>query len=102
MITFKNAKVNFSDTGAFTVNVSSIVSEPVKLYENTNAIIDGAIQVDLFQDGKSVGKAVLVAPINGFGNASLKGICLENNNTVQKDKPYEIKIKPYHLWKIEA
>ncbi len=102
MITFKNINVNFSDTGAFTVNASSTVRKPITMYENTNATIDGTVQVDLFQDGQSVGKAVLVAPINGFNNASLQGICLANNNTAQKDKPYKIKIKPYHLWKVEA
>ena len=102
MITFENLRVEFSETGAFTVNVSSFVRKPVKMFENTNAVIDGTVQADLFQDGKSVGTAILVAPINGFGNALLKGICLANDNTIQNDKPYEIKIKPYHLWKIEA
>lgn len=98
---FDNVTVKFSETGAFTITARASHKKNTITFENTKAFIDGTVKANLYQNGKCVGNTFLVAPINGF-YGELQGICLADSNTAKKDKPYEIKFEPYHLWKMEV
>lgn len=96
---FNNKKVTISETGAFEISVNAKLKRDVTIFDDVSAVIDGTIAADLYQDNKKVGTALMVLPTFGIGEAcTLEGICLSG---ASKDKPYELKLRPYHLWAME-
>ena len=92
--------VCISRSGAF--KISAIVEEqtPIFIYESVEAVIDGAIAADLYQNQRLVGTAYLVFPVDGIGNgAKIEGMNIDFK--ADANLPYTIKYRPYHLWAIE-
>lgn len=87
------------DTNTLLIEVSVGKCKKFTIYEDVEAVVDGTISADIYQDNKKVGSALLVLPIYGAAKASkVKGICLSK---VDASKPYDIKFTPYHLWGME-
>ncbi len=107
--------VHISETGAFDISVYVSLNESFKIFDDVDAVVDGTIAADLYQNNKFVGRALLVLPLSGIGKdyntgaydphgmnlAShfIRGINIDGN--AQPDYPWDVKFAPLHLWEIE-
>lgn len=101
LLSIKKPNVEISDTGAFKIQAKIERKGEIKVFNDlkTEAVIDGTISADLYQEGKKRGSALLVLPVFGLGPAvTVEGMGL---NGAKKDVAYEIKFTPYHLWAME-
>ena len=93
--------VEISETGAFTITADIKINAHKRMLQigNASGVIDGTIEAEMYQNGRSVGSALMVLPTFGVKDtATVKGIAIADAVTT---KPYEIKFKPYRLWIIE-
>lgn len=101
MLSVKVSDVQISDTGAFTVKAEIAKQGTIKAFEDlqSEAVIDGTISADFYQNGSKVGSALLVLPTYGIGSpATVEGICLSG---AVENVPYKVRFTPYHLWAME-
>ncbi len=93
-------KVDISDTGAFTVKAAVSAPNPITIFDNVPAVIDGTISADLYQKGKLVGQALMALPTYGVekNTVEVEGICLSG---AQRGVGYEVKFTAHHLWEME-
>lgn len=100
---FENTSVEVSETGAFRVKTKISMKEPLTIYEDLSARIDGTLVCIVSQNGRSVGTAELVLPLYGVhpGNDASKlveGICLHG---ATPNIPCTYKFSGQHLYAIE-
>lgn len=112
-IDLEDVNIEFSETGAFTITACPVIKKEITMFNDIPAVIDGTLKANVYQNGKCVGEALMTAGLCGFGVTQtyddmylgsnvITGICLSDTSTAVKDKPYEVKFEPYHLWKLEA
>ena len=100
-LSIQAAGIQISETGAFTVKAEIAKQGTIKAFDDlqTEAVIDGTISADLYQNGRKVGSALLVLPVYGIGSrTTVEGICLSG---AAEKVPYEVRFTPYHLWAME-
>lgn len=92
--------ISISQTGAFTVQASVKLRNNFVIFDNIQAVVDGTICADLYQEGNKVGSALLVLPTFGVDKqkTTIKGISLDG---AILGVPYEVKFTPYLLWEME-
>ena len=78
---FKKTSVEVSETGAFRVKTRISMKEPLIIYEDLSARIDGTLVCTVSQNGQAVGTAELVLPLYGVHPSNdspiyVEGICL--------------------------
>lgn len=93
--------IEISETGSFTITADIEVNADKRLLEigNADGVIDGTIEAEMYQNGRSVGSALMVLPTFGVKEkATIEGIAIAD---AKAGKPYEITFKPYKLWIME-
>ena len=80
-LTFDKTVVEVSETGAFRVKTQISMKNPLTIYEDLSARIDGTLICTVSQNGHTIGTAELVLPLYGVhpnNDASklAEGICL--------------------------
>ena len=95
----KNVTQKTSETGAVSIHATISTPEPIFIYDDVKAVIDGSITANLLLHGKIVGQAILVLPAYGaYEEITIQGICLMDTQTTSQ---YKIEFKPNNLWAIE-
>lgn len=103
LLSFSNVSLRISETGAFTIHVTAKTKEPIYIYDDVPAVVDGTIIAHLSYDNCEVGSAKMVLPVSGLPSGKivfLTGICLSGAQQC-KEKEYNISFTPYRLWLIE-
>lgn len=86
-------------SGACKLSVCIEQTKSIRLFDEVDAVVDGTISAELFQNDKLIGKALLVLPIDGTQKLCIvEGICTEK---FDQKIPVTVKYKPYHLWAME-
>ncbi len=98
LIEFSNLKSEFSKTGALHISVQAKKKDKIVIFDSVEAVIDGSIYAEVYQNKICVGKALLILPEDGLAGGVLKGICLDK---IDSNKPYDIKFISNKLWTIE-
>ncbi|MBQ5991053.1 MAG: hypothetical protein IJL62_00735 [Clostridia bacterium] len=98
-ITFSDTTVDVSETGACTVTTTAKAKQPLLIFDDVKATIDGTVIAKIY-DGKSlVGAASLVLPKYGISSeAELKGMCLSCGTP---GKHYTVQFAAVNLWAME-
>lgn len=87
------------NSNTLTIEVTVGKTENFTIFDDVQAVVDGTISADIYQDEKKIGSALLVLPAYGTMNQSIvRGMCISKIDAL---KPYEIKFTPYHLWGME-
>ena len=78
---FDNTAVEVSETGAFRVKTQISMKNPLTIYEDLSARIDGTLICTVSQNGRPIGTAELVLPLYGVHpnndtSKLVEGICL--------------------------
>lgn len=93
-------RVTISKTGAFELKATMRLKKPFTIFETVNAVVDGTISADLYQEGTKVGSALLVLPTFGVGEkVTIEGIGLHG---AKVGVPYKVKFTAHKLWEMEA
>ena len=93
-------RVTISKTGAFELKATMQLKKPFTIFETVNAVVDGTISADLYQEGAKVGSALLVLPTFGVGEkVTIEGISLRG---AKVGVPYKVKFTAHKLWEMEA
>ena len=93
-------RVTISKTGAFELKATMQLKKPFTIFETVNAVVDGTISADLYQEGTKVGSALLVLPTFGVGEkVTIEGIGLRG---AKVGVPYKVKFTAHKLWEMEA
>jgi len=98
----KNVNVEVSETGAFRVTASIEAKQPIRIFGDVAAIVDGTILAHVYEDNLHIGTATMVLPKRGvpsFGVVPLIGIGLTGANP---DKKQTVRFEAGHLWLIEV
>lgn len=100
-LTFSNAKVIISETGAFSITCTAEVSNPIDIFGSVTAVVDGTVSADLYQNGTKIGSALMSLPLFGIAKGErveIVGVCL-----AQADEkiPSRIEFTPHSLWIME-
>ena len=101
-LNIETLSVTIYETGAIRIK-SKVTHIPyIKLHDTVRAVVDGTIKAELYQEGKKVGCALLVIPVDGLyrNDIYLEGI--DASASAKKKIPYEVKYSAYHLWLIET
>ena len=100
-ISFSDTKVSISKTGAFSIDTKAQASNIPDVLGGRRSVIDGTIAVNMCQNNRNVGSALLVLPLDGLykSSVSLKGICCCDADPAAD---YELHYSPYKLWIMEA
>lgn len=91
-----------TESGSIEVSVSVIAKEPIIIYNDVRAVIDGALSLKLSCNGNELGKIFLVLPIDGLkGIVKLESIWV---NSLGKDVSGVItgELDNYDTWAIET
>ena len=93
-------QIAISETGAFTIQVSVKLTDDLTIFDNVQAVADGTLSANLYQEGHNVGNALLVLPTFGVDRteAIIEGICLSG---AKQGIPYEVQFTPHLLWEME-
>ena len=99
-LSFITPEVDVSDTGAFHVTATIQVNEKLFIYGDVPAVIDGTIVACVYEEGKLVGTANMVLPVNGISDKTgAMGMGLSGANPT---KEHTVEFVPGHLWMMEA
>ena len=94
-----NSEVEVSETGAFRVTATARVKNPVFIYDDVPATIDGTIIAHVYEDNREIGTATMVLPVNGVNSSTgLVGISLSGANP---NKEHTVSYNAGKLWMIE-
>lgn len=94
------SQIAISETGAFSIQASVKLIDDLTIFDNIQAVADGTISANLYQEGHNVGNALLVLPTFGVDKteATIEGICLSG---AKQGIPYEVRFTPHLLWEME-
>ena len=98
---FTNVKLKKSDTGTCTVtaSVSMDIHNPIKIFDDVDAVIDGSINAEIYDGDELIGTAPIVLPKDGIqGVVKVTGMCLFCGVFGKK---YTVKFTNRKLWAIE-
>ena len=97
---FENTSIEISETGAFTVSATVSPKEKLFIYGDVPAVADGTIIAHVFENGKEIGKAYMVLPVDGVSKQTgIIGMSLSEANIGQK---HTIEFSADNLWLMEA
>ena len=97
-----NTTIDVTKTGTITVTATiKVKEEPLFIYDDVSAIIDGTIGANIYYGDTLIGTARIVAPVYGFNEKDkLTGMCLFCGETSKKGQ-YSVKYEPINLWAME-
>ena len=87
LLSISNAVVEVSQTGAFRVSATVEPRKPLYIFGDVPATADGTIVAHVIEDGRDIGLANLVLPVNGVvGKIGIMGIGLSGADPTKKQK----------------
>ena len=97
---FSDTKVEVSETGAFTVT-TRVHGENLKVFDVEDAVADGTVVANVYQNNRMIGTAQLVLPVYGVGRTAvtLEGIGLTGAG---QGSPCSVKFTASNLWVMEV
>ena len=101
-ILFSQIKTTVSDTGAIEIEATAKLRQAQTIFDGLAAVVDGTVIAEIYDSNARVGETKVVLPVLGLNHhteSTVKSICLIGGN---KEKKYQVRFKPYHLWKMEA
>lgn len=100
-IRFSDVAVSVSGTGTCTVVAKAKLDQPLMIFDDVKAVVDGVVTATILEDSRTVGTAKLTIPAYGLSDqeATLEGMSLICG---EPGKNYTAKISPDHLWTMEA
>lgn len=101
-ILFSQIKTTVSDTGAIEIESTAKLRQAQTIFDGLAAVVDGTVIAEIYDNNARVGETKVVLPALGLSHhteSTIKSIYLTGGN---KEKKYQVRFKPYHLWKMEA
>lgn len=101
-ILFSQIKTTVSDTGAIEIEATAKLRQAQTIFDGLAAVVDGTVIAEIYDNNARVGETKVVLPALGLSHhteSTIKSIYLTGGN---KEKKYQVRFKPYHLWKMEA
>lgn len=96
----KVKKANYSETGAAVIEISfQRVEEPLLIYDNVQAVVDGSLKVKLVQN--EVVLATEFLPLPEFGAVTNKNLKATIPLKEKVSGDYQVIVEPNRLWAIE-
>lgn len=96
---FTNTKVTVSETGTCTVTTQAYLPEPLYIFDDVPAIIDGCITANIMDGKQKIGSATMVLPKYGVDRSTtLTGMSLY---TGAPGKKYAVSFTATNLWAME-
>ena len=94
-----NVTVDVSKTGAFKVTATVKTKDPIYIFEDVLAVVDGTLIAHVYDESGEIGTAKMVLPVNGVEDkAGIVGVGLSG---AQAGKNYTVAFTPYKLWIME-
>lgn len=100
-LSFKNTRIEVTETGTCIVSTEVEACETVIIYDDVMAVIDGTIAANIYDGNKLIGVAPIVLPkygVDGSRKVNVKGMSLFCG---QKDKKYSVRFTAVNLWTME-
>ena len=94
-----NSTVDVSETGAFKVTATISVCQPLFIYGDVPAVVDGTLIAHVFDGENRIGTAKMVLPVDGVSDKA--GIIGAGLSGAEPGKTYRVKYAPHKLWLME-
>lgn len=99
MLNIIDPTVEVSETGAFRVTATVEVKKPLYLYDDVPALADGTIVAKVFEEGREIGVANMVLPVNGVTKKT--GIIGMGLSGADPKKKHTVTFVERNLWLLE-